>query len=70
MNMYMLTLYIIHGSLGDVMLSHDLWLNVGCNFTYVNNTILIVNVDYNCFIVTNWHFSFSDRTNNFYKEQI
>jgi hypothetical protein len=44
--MYMLTLYIIHGSLGDLMLSHDLRLNVACNFTYVNNTILIVNVDY------------------------
>ncbi len=48
MNMYMLIIYIIHGSLSDIMLSHDLRLNVGCNFTYA-----IVNVDYNCFIVAN-----------------
>jgi hypothetical protein len=27
--------YIIHGSFGDIVLSHDLPLNVGCNFTYV-----------------------------------
>jgi len=70
MNMYMLTIYIIHGCPGDVMLSHDLQLNVGCNFTYATNTILIVNVDYNCFIVANWHFSFNDRTNNFCKKRI
>lgn len=50
-NTYMLIIYIIHGSPGDIMLSHDLRLNVGCNFTYATNTILIVNVDYNCFIV-------------------
>jgi len=34
MNMYMLIVYIIHGPFGDIMLSHDLWLNVRCNFTY------------------------------------
>jgi hypothetical protein len=35
MNMYMLTIYIIHGPFGDIMLSHDLWwLNVGCDFSY------------------------------------
>jgi hypothetical protein len=70
MNMYMLTIYIIHGSFGDVMLCYDLRLNVACNFTYATNTILIVNVDYNYFIVANWYFSFRDRTNNFCKEQI
>jgi hypothetical protein len=53
MNMYMLTIYIIHGSFGDVMLCYDLRLNVACNFTYATNTILIVNVDYNYFIVAN-----------------
>jgi len=36
MNMYILTVYIIHGSFGDIMLSHDLPWNVGCNFTYAN----------------------------------
>jgi hypothetical protein len=32
--MYMLIVYIIHGPFGDIMLSHDLRLNVRCNFTY------------------------------------
>jgi len=45
--------YIIHGSFGDVILNHDLWLDVGCDFTYVTKTILITNVGYNCFIVAN-----------------
>jgi hypothetical protein len=34
MNMYMLIEYIIHGPFGDIMSSHDLQLNVRCNFTY------------------------------------
>jgi hypothetical protein len=55
MNMYMMTIYIIHGSFGDVMLNHDLWLNVGSDFIYVIKTILVVNIDYNYFIVTNWN---------------
>jgi hypothetical protein len=29
MSMYMLMVYIIHGPFGDIMLSHDLQLNVG-----------------------------------------
>jgi hypothetical protein len=29
MNMYMLTVYIIHGPFGAIMMSHDLRLNVG-----------------------------------------
>jgi hypothetical protein len=33
------------------MLSHDLRLNVWCNFSYATKAILIVNV-------ANWHFSF------------
>jgi hypothetical protein len=53
MNMYMLTMYIIHGPFGYVMLNHDLWLNVGCDFIYVIKAILVVNIDCNCFIVTN-----------------
>jgi hypothetical protein len=57
MNMYMFTIYIIHGPFDDIMLSHDLWLNVGCDFTYATKAILVVNVGCNCFISTNWHFS-------------
>ncbi len=53
MNMYMLIVYIIHGPFGDVMLSHDLWLDVGCNFTYVTKAILVVNVGCNYFIIAN-----------------
>jgi hypothetical protein len=56
MNMYTLFIYIIHGPFGDVMLSYDLWLNVGCDFTYATKAILVVNVGCNYFIVTNWHF--------------
>ncbi len=37
MNMYMLTIYIIHGPFDDVMLNHDLSLNVGCNCFMVTN---------------------------------
>jgi hypothetical protein len=51
--MYMLTIYIIHGPFDNIMLSHDLQLNVGCNFTYAIKAILIVNIGCNCFIVTN-----------------
>jgi len=47
MNMYTLIVYIIHGPFGDVMLSHDLQLNVGCEFTYATKTILVVNVSCN-----------------------
>jgi len=54
MNMYMLIVYIIHGPFGDVMLNHDLWLDVRCNFTYAIKGILVINVDFNRLIVTNW----------------
>jgi hypothetical protein len=51
MNMYTLTISIIHGPFGDIMLSHDLQLDVGCNFTYVTSkTILVGNVACNCFL--------------------
>jgi len=59
MNMYMLTIYIIHGPFGDIMLSHDLWLKVVCDFTYAIKLNLVVNVSCNCFIITNWYFSFT-----------
>jgi hypothetical protein len=49
--MYTLTIYNICGPLVDVMLSFDLQLNVGCDFTYATKTILVVNVDCNYFIV-------------------
>jgi hypothetical protein len=55
MNMYMLIVYIIHGPFGDVMLSYGLWLDVGCNFIYATKAILVINVDCNCLIVTNWN---------------
>jgi len=51
--MYMLTIYIIHVPFCDIMLSHDLQLNLGCKFTYATKAILVVNVGCNCFIVAN-----------------
>jgi hypothetical protein len=36
MNMYMLIVYVVHGPFGDIMLNHDLQLDVGCNFTYAS----------------------------------
>jgi hypothetical protein len=53
MNMYTSTVYIIHGSFGDIMLSHDLQLDVGCDFIYATKTIVVINVGCNCFIITN-----------------
>jgi len=41
MTMYMLIVCIIHGAFGDVMLSHDLQLHVGYDFTYTTKAILI-----------------------------
>ncbi len=55
MTMYTLTIYIVHGAFGDIMLSHDLQLNVGCDFTYTTKTILIINVGWIYFIVANWN---------------
>jgi hypothetical protein len=51
--MYKLTIYIVHGSFGDIVMNHDLWLDVGCNFVYAIKTILVINVDYNYFIFAN-----------------
>jgi hypothetical protein len=31
--------YIIHGPFGDVMMSHDLWVDVKCDFTYATKAI-------------------------------
>jgi hypothetical protein len=44
MNMYMLTIYIIYSPFSDIMLNHDLQLNVKCNFIYATKTISFVNV--------------------------
>jgi hypothetical protein len=52
MNIYMLSIYIIHGPFGDIMLNHNLWLDVGCDFIDGIKAILVVNVDCNYFIVT------------------
>ncbi len=50
MNMYTLTVYIIDGPFGDVVLSHDLQLDIECDFI---DEIKVVNVGCNNFIVTN-----------------
>jgi hypothetical protein len=55
MNMYIFIVYIMHGPFGDIMLSHDLWLDVECNFICAIKSILIMNVGYNYFIATNWN---------------
>jgi hypothetical protein len=39
------------GQVCDVMVNHYLWLNVGCNFIYATNIILVVDVHCNLFIV-------------------
>ncbi len=57
MKMYMLTIYIIHSPFGGVMLSHDLWLDVGCDFNYRTKAILVVNVGCNYFIIIDWDLS-------------
>jgi len=43
----------------DIMLSYDLWLDVGCNFIYAIKTILVVNVSGDCFIIANWNYKFT-----------
>jgi hypothetical protein len=49
----MLAVYIIHGPFGDVIMNHDLQLDVKFNFIYETKEILVVNVGYNCFIIAN-----------------
>jgi hypothetical protein len=41
---YKLTVYTIHVEYDDVMFYCHLWLNVGCDFIYATNEILVVNV--------------------------
>jgi len=53
MNINTLTIYIIYGPFGDIMLNHNLQLDVGCDFTNGTKAILIVNVDCNYFILAN-----------------
>ncbi len=59
LNMYMLTVFIIHGPFSDVMLNHNLLLDVRCDFIYATKRTLVGNVGCNYFMVTNWHFSSS-----------
>jgi len=54
--MYTLIIYIIYDPFGDVMMNHDLQLDVKSNFIHEIKTILDVNVGYNYFIIANWHF--------------
>jgi hypothetical protein len=42
MNMYTLIVCIIHGPFDNIMVSHYLQLDVGCDFTYVITAILII----------------------------
>jgi hypothetical protein len=56
MKVYMLTVYIIHVECDDNMLSHHLWLDVECNFTYATNRILVVHVGYNLFLIVNYNY--------------
>ncbi len=54
MEVYMLTIYFIHGKCVEIMWSHHLWLKVQCNFTYATNGCFNCKVDYNYFLVTNY----------------
>jgi hypothetical protein len=54
--MYTLAIYIIHCPFGDVIMNHDLQLDVKYNFIYETKAILVANVGYNCFIIANWQF--------------
>jgi hypothetical protein len=49
----MLTIYIIHVECDDITLSHHLQLDVACDFIYVTNGILIVQVSCNLILVAN-----------------
>jgi hypothetical protein len=59
MKVYMLIIYIIHVESDDIMLSHHLWLDVACDFTYATNGILVIHVNCNLILIANWDFSFS-----------
>jgi hypothetical protein len=39
----------------DIMPSHDLWLDVACDFTYATNEILVVHVGCNLILVANYN---------------
>jgi hypothetical protein len=54
MKVYMLNVYIIHVDYDDIMSSHHLRLNVAYNFIYATNGILVVYVDCNLCLVTNY----------------
>jgi hypothetical protein len=41
MRSYMFITYIIHVECDDIIVNHHLQLDVGCNFTYVINEILL-----------------------------
>jgi hypothetical protein len=54
MKVYMLTIYIIHVECDDIMLSHNLQLDVARNFIYATNGILVVHVGCNLFLIINY----------------
>ncbi len=55
MKVYMLTIYIIHVECDDIMLNHNLQLDVACDFAYATNGILVVHVGCNLFLVANYN---------------
>jgi hypothetical protein len=57
MKVYTLTVYIIHIHVecANIMVSHYIWLNAECDFTYATNRFFIANVHGNLFVVTNYN---------------
>jgi hypothetical protein len=53
MEVYMLTIYFIHGKCVDIMLTHHLQLIVQCYLVYATQGFFSFKVDCNCFLVTN-----------------
>jgi hypothetical protein len=60
MEMFTLIIYFIHGKYVDIMLSHHLWLNIQCDFTYATKGFLITKLIATIFqsqiVVANWRF--------------
>jgi hypothetical protein len=54
MKVYMLIIYIIHVECDEIMLSHHLRFDVARDFIYATNIILVIHVDCNLFLVTNY----------------
>jgi hypothetical protein len=53
MEMYMLSIYFIHGKCVNITLNHHLQLKVQCDFIYATKGFFSNKVDCNWFLVTN-----------------